>query len=297
MIVDCHTHIWETPAQLGTGGAAYLRRLRGNPNVRAGADEHLSACQCVDKTFVLGFVSRHIQADVPNDLVSAYVAKHPQRLIGLAGLDPLADDARDRLAAVAEQPAFRGIVVSPAAQDFHPADTRVQWVYEFCAAHDLAVLVHQGTHFWAGAKMEFARPCFWDEVLRDHPQLRLVIAHLGHPWVDETLALLGKQINAYADLAGLIRRPWHAYNSLVRAHEYAVTDKILFGSDFPFLTASEAIESLYRINEVTHGTNLPSVPRQALRGIIERDALAVLGIERPGDRKSPPPDEDDYIER
>jgi hypothetical protein len=144
--------------------------------------------------------------------------------------------------------------------------------------------------------MEYARPYLWDEVLRDHPGLKLIIAHLGFPWIDETLALLGKQPGAFADIAGLIRRPWQAYNSLVTAHQFSVTDKLLFGSDFPFLTASEAIESLYRLNEITHGTMLPSVPREALRGIIERNALAALEIERPGDRENPDKLDEDRLE-
>ena len=45
--------------------------------------------------------------------------------------------------------------------------------------------------------------------------------------------------------------------------------------------ASECIETLYSINRLVHGTNLPVIPRDALRGIVERDTLAVLGINGP----------------
>ena len=58
---------------------------------------------------------------------------------------------------------------------------------------------------------------------------------------------------------------------------------MLFGSDFPFLTAAEAIESVYRLHEMTQGTNLPTVPRERLRLIVERDALDALGIARAGE--------------
>jgi len=56
------------------------------------------------------------------------------------------------------------------------------------------------------------------------------------------------------------------------AHQYNVARKLLFGSDFPFSTAAAAIERLYRINELPHGTNLPTIPREILRGIVERNA-------------------------
>jgi len=55
-------------------------------------------------------------------------------------------------------------------------------------------------------------------------------------------------------------------------------DKLLFGSGFPYARASEAIEALYSINHICHGTNLPTIPREHLRGIVERDAVSVLGI-------------------
>jgi hypothetical protein len=41
------------------------------------------------------------------------------------------------------------------------------------------------------------------------------------------------------------------------------------------------IEALYSINHPCHGTNLPTIPRECLRGIVERDSLALLGIAAP----------------
>ena len=56
-------------------------------------------------------------------------------------------------------------------------------------------------------------------------------------------------------------------------------DKLLFGSAFPFDTPESAIENMYSVNAHSHGTQLPSVPRSQIRGIIERDALACLGLD------------------
>jgi hypothetical protein len=108
--------------------------------------------------------------------------------------------------------------------------------------------------------------------------LRIILAQLGQPWVDETISLLGKHQNIYADVSGLLRRPWQAYNALVCAYQSGVIDKLLFGSDFPYTDAAECIEALYSLNQIAHGTNLPVVPREALRGIVERDTLTLLGL-------------------
>ena len=76
----------------------------------------------------------------------------------------------------------------------------------------------------------------------------------------------------------MLARPWQAYNALVLAHQSQVIEKLLFGSDFPYTTVTECIESLYSLNQVAQGTNLPVIPREALRGIVERDALGLLGL-------------------
>ena len=65
------------------------------------------------------------------------------------------------------------------------------------------------------------------------------------------------------------------------AYEYGVMEKLLFGSDFPHRSPAECIEALYSLNQISAGTNLTAIPRQKLRGIVERDALALLGIEQP----------------
>jgi uncharacterized protein len=202
-------------------------------------------------------------------------------MIGIAAVDPTQGDparlARDLL----DRKEFRGLTVSPGAQNFHPADSRAMRLYEVAAERGVPLFVDNAAHLPSMAHMEYARPLLLDEVAREFPKLTIVISSLGYPWVDEGIALLGKNPRVFGGLAGLIRRPWQAYNALVLAHQFNVMEKVLFGSDFPFLTAAEAIEFVYRLHEVTQGTNLPTVPREALRSVVERDALGALGIEVP----------------
>jgi hypothetical protein len=63
-----------------------------------------------------------------------------------------------------------------------------------------------------------------------------------------------------------------------------VIDKLLFGSDFPYTNASDCIEGLYKLNQLVQGTNLPVVPREALRGNRRagRDEAAGAGLTAPG---------------
>ena len=44
-------------------------------------------------------------------------------------------------------------------------------------------------------------------------------------------------------------------------------------------TPQQAIESLYSVNVSIKGTPLPPIPRARVKEIVERDALACLGID------------------
>jgi predicted TIM-barrel fold metal-dependent hydrolase len=292
MIVDCHTHIWQSPDQLGQldlGSSAKGVRKRVSSSIASGrglfrsvpaadADHHWAESTAVDKSIVLGFKSRYLHAEIPNRYVAEYVSRSPQKLIGFAGIDPTEESAVDEVRTVKEDLRLRGITVSPPNQDFHPSDSRAMDVYFEAENLGMPVLFHPSGQFTEQSKLEYGRPYLLDEVARSFPRLRIVVATLGQPWVDETICMLGKHPNVFADVSGLLSRPWQAYNALVSVYQHGVIDKLLFGSDFPYTSAIECIEALYSINQIAQGTNLPLVPREALRGIVERDALALLGI-------------------
>lgn len=244
----------------------------------ADADFHWASSSSVDKSIVLGFKSRYLQAEIPNRYVADYVQRAPQKLIGFAGIDPTEGSALRELKAAQKDLHLSGMTISPANQDFHPTDSRAMKVYALAEELGMPILIHGGSQFTDQSKMEYARPYLFDEVARTFPRLRLVIAQLGQPWVDETICLMGKHDNLFADVSGMLARPWQAYNALVSAHQYGVIEKLLFGSDFPYTAADECIEALYSINQFAQGTNLPVVPREALRGIVERDTLGLLGL-------------------
>jgi hypothetical protein len=292
MIVDCHTHIWQSPDQLGQVDLGEQSRLSKSrlPRVMSGGrsawravpaadpDHHWAQRGAVDKSIVLGFKSRYLRAEIPNRFVADYISRDPDKLIGFAGIDPTEKGAIEDIRIAKNELHLSGITIAPANQDFHPADSRAMKMYAEAEALGMPILVHPVGQFTEQSKLEFGRPYLFDEIARSFPRLRLVIAQLGQPWVDETICLLGKHQHVYADVSGLLGRPWQAYNALITAHQYGVIEKLLFGSDFPYTNATECIEALYSLNQIAQGTNLPVVPRESLRGIVERDALSLLGL-------------------
>ncbi|GMV96820.1 MAG: amidohydrolase [Phycisphaerae bacterium] len=283
MIIDCHTHVWESVEQLGQGMALWDTRTRQGsaaspPTARA--EEHLAATPPADKAIVLGLRSRYLNAHVPNEYISGYVRRHADRLIGFAGIDPTnPKEALRDLRRAHDELGLLGITLWPAGQDFHPACSSAMSLYAEAQRLGMPVMVHQDVQVSPASKMEFARPFLLDEVAREFPALKIIISQLGYPWIDEAVALLTKHQNVFADISGLLHHPWRAYNALVTAYQAGVMDALLFGSNYPFTSAAACIESLYSINHFCHGTNLPNIPREQLRRIVERNALELLGLD------------------
>jgi len=283
MIVDCFTHTWESSDQLGRcvpprsvsdGEGQTFKGLSS-----AGGRRHFDAAEPTDVTIVLGFTSRYLGASITNDQVAGYVRKHPAKLIGFAGIDP--SEPKEAIAEIIrakDELHMPGIAIAPAAQDFHPSNSQAMRVYAEAARRNMPVIFHTGVFIAARTKLEYAQPVLLDEVAREFPEMKIIIAHMGYPWMHETTVLLGKHLNVFAETSWLLQHPWQAYQALLEAYEYGVMDKILFGSGFPASSASEVIEELFSIGHLYHGTNLPSVPREQLRRIVERESLSLLGI-------------------
>ncbi len=286
MIVDCFTHTWESVAQLGRCVPVTDGRPRAGGRfsdwANAGMSRHLLAADPVDYTFLLGFRSHHLEAHITNDHVSAYLKRHPDRLLGFAGVDPSqSKEAIAELHRARDELGMVGVSIAPAAQDFHPTDTHAMTVYAEAARLAMPVIFHTGVNICPATRLQYAQPILLDEIAGEFPQLKIVVAHVGYPWVAETIALLEKHPNVYAEISWLLDQPWPAYQALLAAYHAEVIDKLLFGSGFPQSPASMCIESLYSINHLCKGTNLPAIPREQLRGIVERDTLDLLGIPVP----------------
>ena len=110
------------------------------------------------------------------------------------------------------------------------------------------------------------------------PDLRIVLAHMAHPWQTDCIAVIRKHPNVWADISALHYREWSYYTCLRLATEWSVLHKLLFGSDYPVATPRETAEALPHVNDMLEGTKLPRVPVDELMKIVERDSLEVLGL-------------------
>ena len=276
MIIDSHSHIWPSPSCLGQ--AQDFSCLMQQEVEQAQSEIHQSSMAPAGISFVLGFVSRHLEAEIPNSIISKYLKSSPDQLFGFAGIDPSDLDAVQEVNQLHEEDGFVGFTLCPACQGFHPCDTRAMLLYELAQGKNMPVYFLYGMRFPETAYMEYAQPLAIDEIARNFPTLKIIISHMGFPWVEQTISLLAKHSHIYADVAGLSKSPWLAYRSLVLAYECRVIEKLFFASDFPNDTVKNAVEALFNLNKITLDSVLPAVPREHLRGIVERDTPKVLDL-------------------
>jgi predicted TIM-barrel fold metal-dependent hydrolase/N-acetylglutamate synthase-like GNAT family acetyltransferase len=154
---------------------------------------------------------------------------HPE-LIPIANLNPhyqedlsLAFDGQ--LAAGA-----RGLKIHSVHGMFFANDRRLYPVYERCAQEGLPVLFHAGTSVFPGAKMRYADPFTFDDIINDFPDLKVVLCHGGRGFWYEIAEYLARTFkNVFIDVSGL--PPQNLLQYFPKLKRFP--EKFLFGSDFP----------------------------------------------------------------
>ena len=292
MIVDVHTH---TPTHVDAVAVDERRSFDTWRNDRAvvttttWADHARTQAQAgVDVSIVF-----NIAVDEPermtglpydpatlNDATAAFVSDDPASRIGFMGLDPTKPGVLDE-ADRARELGLVGIKLGPNYSGFDPLCAEAHRVYDYAERHALPILFHQGTSPIRDAPIRFAHPLLMDEIAIAHPQLRVVMAHMGHPWPRETAVVVRKHPHVYADVSSLVLRPRLCWEALIEATEWGAAHKLLLGSDYPVVFAGETIAGLRRVNDVVAGTGLPRVSDEVVERIIHADALGALGLERP----------------
>jgi predicted TIM-barrel fold metal-dependent hydrolase len=277
MIVDCHVNLFEerhvTPLL-----QAETKHFRPDAYaLRADPDTVYAAMAGVDRAIV--FSLRYGDAsgiDGDDDITAQAVAKYPEKFVGFAALDPRRPDAMELLEHAIHTLKLRGIKFGPIYNGVSLLDPRMEPFYRFCLRHDLPLTMHLGTTYARATPVELGRPIDVDAIARRHPDLKMIMAHMAHPWYEECIVIARKQPNVYCEVSALSYRPWQFYNILIAAQEYTIHDrnKIFWGTDFPYSGVAESLAGLRGINRLVEGTALPRVAQATIDGIIHSDPFA-----------------------
>ena len=282
MIIDMHSHAWQFPEHFDERFRQQARdvaRADRDLDLSVTYESYRAGAQTTDKTVVFGGKARLSGVWVDDAYVAEYVAAHPDRLIGFLSVDPTQDGWQEEMRHGHRELGLKGIKLLSMYAGFYPHDPRRDPLWQYAGDNQLPVLLHTGTTFVAQAPIDCTLPRHLDPVATKYPDVKIVMAHLSHPYEGECVAVIRKHPNVYTDVSALHYRPFQFYNSLMLVQEYGVWHKLLFGSDYPFTTIDASIAGIRSLNEMLEGTALPRLDGDEIEALIHRDSLKLLGLE------------------
>ncbi|MER7678480.1 amidohydrolase family protein [Streptomyces sp. NPDC096934] len=180
---------------------------------------------------------------VSNDEVADFVARSGGRLRGVAGVD-LSKPVRAvrELRRAVEELGFVALRIVPWLWQLPPTDRLYYPLYAACVELCVPFCTQVG-HTGPLRPSETGRPIpYIDQVALDFPELTIVCGHIGYPWTTEMIAVADKHANVYIDTSAYTVRRYPP--ELVAHLRGRGRKKILFGSNYPMITPSRALEHL-----------------------------------------------------
>ncbi|MGB6836251.1 MAG: amidohydrolase family protein [Dehalococcoidia bacterium] len=301
MIVDVHCHIWER--SMVTGDMEKMLHsvnahfgFQDLENIFDGSGERLLADMDeagIDKSVIVAldpeFTYRAEMAfPAYNDYVGKLIREHRDRLIGFTGIDPRRGKAAiSELERCMEGMGFRGVKMWPLT-GFYPDDEAFYPFYQRAEQLGAVVLCHTGMGP-PPTYLKFNRPVYLDKVAVDFPGIKIIMAHVGQPWVEEAVGVAYKNPNVYVDISGwqlsFKKVPLTLSQCLASAKAvHGSVGKILFGSDWPLMTeVMSQKEWVETIRSLEHPPplqvmGLPEITEEDKKMILGGNAAGVLGL-------------------
>lgn len=134
----------------------------------------------------------------------------------------------------------KGLKMYSGYEHYYPYDKRYQKIYDLCVEYGVPAMFHTGDTFSAGGKLRYSHPLNIDEVAVDNPELKIVMCHLGNPWILDCEEVLYKNKNVYADISGFVLGDFTNYyeefmkEKITELLNYAGEPRyLLYGTDWP----------------------------------------------------------------
>ena len=276
--IDIHTHIPRPPHLAPSRRAAQMAQYFRSPVMGMSVEEMVELyrrLQMMAVVFDVDATSTDASPGVGNDYVAEVQQRYPDVLIGWASVDPWQGRAAiQELERAVTALGLRGLKLHPTMQGFDPADDRFLPFFDAAAELGLVVLTHAGTSGLGagepggqGLRIDLARPLLLDRVAARHPQMPIVLAHVGWPWHLEALAMALHKSNVVLDISGWRYR--YLPEDVRREMARRLRGQFCFGTDYPMFDPEACLDELSALG----------LPDEAERRVLRDNAAALLGLE------------------
>lgn len=238
MIIDCHTHInhyedEDIPALPHTLEKLEQEMRRNRVDI------------------ALALTSYKVAPGRPSIRDAVRATRDLKNIFVVAGISYVHFQKEDlgELRGYLQEGSVRGLKLYPGYEHFFPNDERMRPVYELANEFDVPVMIHSGDTFDPMGKVKFAHPLHIDDVAVDHPDVKIIICHLGNPWIRDCMEVVYKNRNVYTDISGLVlgnfsdRFEVFMNKQIQEMLLYGVEpDKVLYGTDWPIASMESYLQ-------------------------------------------------------
>jgi predicted TIM-barrel fold metal-dependent hydrolase len=151
----------------------------------------------ITQTKMWSYRNKWMYMDTSLEEVAQYTRAYPDRFAGLAGYNPfrIRESLREIEVAVGQY-GFKGVYVHIYGFDLPLHDPKMYPLYAKCVELDVPVSMQVG-HVLEAMPSEHARPMYLDRIACDFPDLKMIGAHTGWPWVEELISVCYKWDNIW----------------------------------------------------------------------------------------------------
>lgn len=306
MIVDVHVHVYQAGLEWNINTGWFMEEIYrpwrwiydeyGNrierPTTRPlGSIEALLGSMKeagVDKALIMTSDHRRTSYSkeyrcpyTPNDYTAKLIKEYPDKFIGMCGLDPIKDPVQqlELMEKCIVEYGMKAVKLFPTYGHYYPADERLCPFYEKAIELDIPITFHMGWTPLINAPMKYQMPHLLDEVGIKFRELKVIVSHLGYPWVDEGIALVAKHPNFRACLSYWITlHPEFILETLLKARDLVGLDRVFFGSEYPICAQSYYVKMFKNLNYFAERRGLPRLCQEDIDGILGNNAAVFLKI-------------------
>lgn len=177
------------------------------------------------------------------------------RFIGFASVDPHKKTAARDLEQAVSKLNLKGLKLSGPTQEFFPNDKKLAYpIYTKAGELRIPIVFHAGMSWEPNARSKYGQPIFLEDVACDFPELNIIIAHLGWPWVLESVMLALKYPNVYLDTSCLYFDNPDDFISFAMSKqaplsvfEKSLREKVVFGSNYPRVEIKNMVRAVKNV--------------------------------------------------
>lgn len=276
--IDVHAHIPRMEGLSEYGIEPGLRRMFKMSEQVADVEKMAEIYRSIDTMAVIFSVDAETETGDkpdPNDYVAETVATYPDVFLGFCTVDPRkGTSALEELERSVTELDLRGLKLHPIHQGFFPDDPRFSPLFSKAEQLEIPVIMHSGyaaagagTAGGGGFQLAYSKPIpHVDSLAARHPDLTIIMAHPAWPWIQEQIAVALHKPNVFIDLSGWA--PQYIPEELIREASGRLRRKVLFGSDYPYISPVTWMEQF----------ELLKIREEARSLILHDNTAGILGL-------------------